>query len=84
MPKASINKYDDTMPRKNEIGFSEDSLMPAPALNSLGMEDTNQCKFCVLVAVPANTRHHHAAFGLREDVGHCISGVSGDFPQVFD
>src|SRR6185295_8270584 len=51
---------------------NNESLLPPPAGDAMRSQQLRQCQFRVLVAAPANPRHHFRPLRLGENVRHLL------------
>lgn len=70
VPEATIDEHSNTRIWKDKIRPSEHLLIPAPAGDAVRPEQLCQGKFRLLVAAPANPRHHFRPFTFGKNVRH--------------
>jgi hypothetical protein len=58
VPETAVHKNCEPRLLENEIRFAKDCLMASPAFDAMPPEQSCQRQFRVLVAAPANPRHH--------------------------
>lgn len=72
VPEAAIHKECEPQLSENEIRLAEDLLIPSPAGDVVKAQEFHQGKLGVLVAAPADGRHHLGSFGFGENIRHEI------------
>jgi hypothetical protein len=70
MPKASVDKYCESLSPENKIRTSGQRLVSAPTDNTVGTENFGELELCVFVAAGADRRLHCGAFLLVEHISH--------------
>lgn len=73
MPETAVHEHRQPRFSEHEIGFAECPALSAPAgdaVKSQQPQQPHQRQFRLAVPAPANARHHFAALGLGENVGH--------------
>ena len=72
VPEAAIHKNGQPLFWENEIRLAKNRLMPPPTFDAVPAQQFGQRQFRLLVAAPANPRHHFRPLRLGENVRHSM------------
>ena len=78
VPEAAVDKDGQSVFAEDEVWFSGQGLVAAPAADAGGSHERNQAQFCRSIAGAPHQRHDLGPLELGEDVSHVESRSADD------